>query len=298
MGHLIPPSIPLLVYGMLTEQSIAALFAATVVPGVIVGALYLVVNFIFVPRYLRPTPGVAEAEDLGVSWLRRTARDTKDAAGALLFPLIVLGGIYSGVFTPTEAAAVSCVYAAIIGAFVYKGLKIRNTASSVVESTATTGMILILLGAGIFFTRVLLRVGVAEALAQGVLGISENTVILILAVNVLLLFLGMFMDTIVLLIIVVPLIMPLFDAIGMNLIHAGAMIVLNCGIGLVTPPYAASLFIGARVAGAPVHAIAKPAMLFIGLGAIPALVLTTFIPQLSLWLPTLIVGPKIVGVAP
>jgi C4-dicarboxylate transporter DctM subunit len=156
-------------------------------------------------------------------------------------------------------------------------------------------MVVILVGSGMFVSRMLLRVGVAEAMAAFVLHISTNTVVILLAVNILLLILGMFMDTLVLLIIVVPLLLPLFDAIGMNLIHAGAMVVLNCGIGMVTPPYAASLFVGARIADVPVHQIAKPALMFVGLGALPVLFLTTYIPQISLWLPVLICGSKIVG---
>lgn len=298
MGHLIPPSIPLMVYGLLTEQSIAALFASTIIPGCILAFFYLIINFFFVSRWMHPVEPTGESTEVSGTWFKRTAHDTRSALPALFFPIIIVGGIYGGVFTPNEAGAVAVVYAAIIGFFVYKGLKLKNTWRSVVEAAGTTGMVVILVGTGMFFTRVLLRVGVAEAMTQFVLNISENPVLILIAVNILLLFLGMFMETICLLIIVVPLLMPLFDALGMNLVHAGAIIVLNCGIGLVTPPFAAALFVGARIAQVPVHEIAKPAMLFIGLGAIPVLALTTFVPQLSLWLPVLISGPEIVGVAP
>ena len=296
MGHLIPPSIGLMVYGLLTEQSIAALFASTIIPGCILAVFYLIINYVFVGRWMHPVEPTGESTEGSGTWFQRTAHDTKIAIPALFFPVIVVGGIYGGVFTPTEAAAVAVVYAAIIGFFVYRGLKLKNTLRSLVEAAATTGMVVILVGTGMFFTRVLLRVGVAEAMTQFVLNISENPILILIAVNILLLFLGMFMETICLLIIVVPLLMPLFHAIDMNLIHAGAMVVLNCGIGLVTPPFAAALFVGARIANAPIHEIAKPAMLFIGLGAIPVLALTTFIPQLSLWLPVIICGPKIVGI--
>jgi C4-dicarboxylate transporter DctM subunit len=294
MGHLIPPSIPLMVYGLLTEQSIAALFASTIVPGVLLAMFYIAINFVFVNRWMgERDPSVVDTRS--GTWLQRTASDTRIAIPALLFPIIVVGGIYLGVFTPTEAAAVACAYATLIGVFIYKGLRRQNTWKAILDSAATTAMVVILVGSGMFFSRMLLRVGVAEAMAAFVLHISTNTVVILLAVNILLLILGMFMDTLVLLIIVVPLLLPLFDAIGMNLIHAGAMVVLNCGIGMVTPPYAASLFVGARIADVPVHQIAKPALMFVGLGALPVLFLTTYIPQISLWLPVLICGSKIVG---
>ena len=302
MGHLIPPSIPLMIYGLLADQSIAALFASTVLPGVILAFLYLIINFLFVKRWMKPveqpTEQPTETTAPSSSWLRRTAKDTVSAFPALLFPVVIVGGIYGGVFTPTEAAAVACVYAAIIGVFVYRGLKLKNLLATFPEAAGTTGMLLILVGGGMFFTRVILRVGVAEAMTDFVLNISENPALILLAVNILLLLLGMFIDTIVLLVIVVPLLMPLFLAIDMNLIHAGAMVVLNCGIGMVTPPFAASLFVGSRVAGVPIHQLARPAMLFVFLGAIPVLFLTTYIPQLSTWLPTLVVGAEVVGLTP
>jgi tripartite ATP-independent transporter DctM subunit len=296
MGHLIPPSIPLMIYALLSDQSVAALFASTIIPGVILALLYMVVNFVFVKRLMIPADAGVTVGTETSNWLRTTIRHTGAAFPALLFPIVIVGGIYGGVFTPTEAAAVACVYATVIGFLVYRGLTAKGLYASLKEAMGTTGMLLLLVGTGMFFSRVLVRVGMAEIMTESILGISPSTVIILLALNLLLLLLGMFMDTMCLLVIVVPLLVPLFRAIDMNLIHAGAMVVLNIGIGMVTPPFAASLFVGARVADVPVHRLAKPAMLFVSLGAIPVLFLTTFVPELSLWLPSILVGPQIVGI--
>ena len=298
MGHLIPPSIPFLVYGLMADQSIAALFASTIIPGCLLAGAYLTINALFVKRWMKPATTVSDVTKFKDVFTKRTAKHTWQATPALLFPVIILGGIYTGAFTPTEAAAVSCIYAVLIGAFVYKGIKKGNLPNTIYEAAASTGMIIILVGFGMFFSRVMLRVGVAESMMNIVLGVSENPVIILLMINVLLLFLGMFMETLCILVIVVPLLLPLFDAIGMNLVHAGAMVVINCGIGMVTPPFAATLFLGARISGVQLHQIAKPALLYVALGALPVLFLTTFIPQLSLWLPVLLVGARIVGIVP
>jgi len=298
MGHLIPPSIPLLLYGILANQSIAALFVSTIIPGIIVTALYLIINFFFCSRWMKPTKETDESSKRGGVWSKQTAKHTRDCIPALLFPVIVLGGIYGGVFTPTEAAAVACAYGLVIGLFVYRRLNLKSLCSTTYEAAATTGMILMLVGGGIFFSRVLLRAGVAEVVIGFVLGISENPILILVGINILLLVLGMFMDTTCILIITVPLLLPLFSAIGVNLVHAGAVIVMNLGIGTITPPFAATIFIGARVSNLPVYEIVKPVSLFLVLGALPILILTTYVPQLSLWLPTLLCGPEIVGLGP
>jgi len=298
MGLLIPPSIPLMIYALLAEQSVAALFASTIIPGCILTIFYLIINFFFSKLWMKPVKKVNESSEIGEGWLKRTTKHTWIAFPALLFPVIIVGGIFGGVFTPTEAAAVACVYALIIGVLVYRGLTWKSLAKVFREALGSIGMIMILVGFGMFFSRVLLRVGVAEAMTGAILGITENPVLILLLINVLLLLLGMFMETICILLITVPLLLPLFDAIGMNLVQAGAVICINVGIGQVTPPFAVGLFLGARVGNIPLTKIIKVAILFITLGALPVLFLTTYIPKLSLWLPTLICGPRVVGVGP
>jgi len=300
MGLLIPPSIPLMLFALMAEESVAALFASTILPGCLLAAFYFVINFIFCRRWMHPVENSSvESVDISTGTrIRRFGKDTYVAIPALLFPVILAGGIFGGIFTPTEAAALSCVYAAAIGAFVYRGLTRKNIVPIVVEACATIGMIVILVGFGMFFSRVLLRVGLAESLVGSILGVTQDKFVILILINVLLLVLGMFMESICILLITVPLLLPLFEAIGMNPIHAGAMVCVNIGIGQVTPPFAVGLFVGARLSGVLVHQIAKPALLFITLGAIPVLLLTTFIPDLALWLPKLICGAKACGLAP
>lgn len=298
MGLLIPPSIPLMIYALLAQQSVAALFASTIIPGIILTVFYLIINFFFCRRWMKPVEKISESSEISGGWLKRTSKHTWAAFPALLFPVIIVGGIFGGVFTPTEAAAVACVYALIIGVLVYRGLTWKPLTKVFRGALGSIGMIMILVGFGMFFSRVLLRVGVAEAMTGTILGITENPVLILLLINALLLLLGMFMETICILLITVPLLLPLFDAIGMNLVQAGAVICINVGIGQVTPPFAVGLFLGARVGNIPLTEIIKVAILFLALGALPVLFLTTYIPELSLWLPTLICGPRVVGVGP
>jgi tripartite ATP-independent transporter DctM subunit len=298
MGLLIPPSIPLMIYALLSDQSVAALFASTIIPGCMIAGFYLITNFFFCKRWTKPVSGINEAGEISEPWLKRFARHTWVAFPALLFPVVIVGGIFGGVFTPTEAAAVACVYALVVGVFVYRRLRWGTLTKALRESLGSIGMIMILVGFGMVFSRVLLRVGVAETMTAAILGVTESPVVILLLINVLLLVLGMFMETICILLITVPLLLPLFDAIGMNLVQAGAVICVNVGIGQVTPPFAVGLFLGARIANVPLTQIVKVAVLFIGLGALPVLFLTTYIPELSLWLPTLICGPRVVGLGP
>jgi len=300
MGLLIPPSIPLMLFALMAEESVAALFASTILPGCLLAIFYFAVNFVFCRRWMTPVsaPKSTGNKTDTRAWVRRFSKDTYVAFPALLFPVILIGGIFGGVFTPTEAAAVSCAYAILIGIFVYKGLNLKNLKTVFVEAGGTIGMVVILVGFGMFFSRVLLRVGVAEAMVNGILSVTHSPVLILLLINILLLVLGMFMESICILLITVPLLLPLFAELGMNPIHAGAMVCINIGIGQITPPFAVGLFVGARLSGVQVHEIAKPALLYILLGAVPVLLLTTYIPDLALWLPTAICGPDVVGIVP
>jgi len=156
-------------------------------------------------------------------------------------------------------------------------------------------MVFVLIAFGTVFARVLTREGVAQLMATSVIGLFQNKLLILLMINVLLLILGMFIDGIPILIVVVPLILPLITDIDMNLVHLGAVIVVNIGIGVITPPYAISIFVGSRLSGVSYDKLVKPMLLFLFIVAIPVLLLTTYIPALSCWLPTLILGPKVVG---
>lgn len=163
------------------------------------------------------------------------------------------------------------------------------------SSLVTLGMVTLLLGLGTVFTRLLIREGLAQVMTDFVLGISQNKYAVLLMMNILLLILGMFIDGIPILIIAVPLLVPIAQQLGVNLVHLGAVIVFNVGLGVVTPPYAISIFVGTRLANVPYGMLVRPRMIYLFLVGIPALLLTTYIPWLSLWLPTLVLGKQVVG---
>jgi len=295
LGYLIPPSVPVLMYCLVAGQSVAAVFLATIIPGLLLASGYMVLNHFMAPHYMIPgveAPAIPEApaarvKEIGVSlWY---------ALPALGTPLIVLGGIYGGICTPNEAGALAVVYTALVGLFVYRQLTRRSVWSTFKTTIATLGMITLLLGFGTVFTRLLIREGVAQAFAGGMIQAFQNKYVVLLMLNILLLIMGMFIDGIPILLIVVPLIVPLVSEFDINLVHLGAMVVVNVGLGVVTPPYAMSIFVGSRLSGVPYEDLLKPMMFFLLFVGLPVLFLTTYLPALSCWLPTITVGPQIVG---
>jgi tripartite ATP-independent transporter DctM subunit len=295
LGYLIPPSVPVLIYCLVAQQSVAAVFLSTVFPGLILAGGYMLLNTFLVPKYSQPTGEIPELPTGVIGSLKEIATSGWSALPALGCPLVVLGGIYGGVFTPNEAGAIAVVYTLIIGAFVYKQLKPGNFWRVSKTTLITLGMITLLLGFGTVFTRFLIREGAAQALAESMIGAFQSKYLVLLMMNILLLILGMFIDGIPILIVAVPLILPLVSDIGVNLVQLGAIVVVNVGLGVVTPPYAISIFVGSRLSGVPYDQLVKPMLLFLLIVGIPTLLLTTYIPALSLWLPTSVVGPQIVG---
>lgn len=295
LGYLIPPSVPLLIYALVAGQSVAALFLSTVFPGLLLAGGYMLLNTFLCRRYMQPPKDIPALPNTFGGTMKEIGGATWGALPALTVPLIVLVGIYGGIFTPNEAGAIAVIVTLLVGFFVYRGLKGKNFWKSAQNTVATLGMITLLLAFGTVFTRLLIREGVAQALADGMIGAFQSKYLILLMLNILVLILGMFIDGIPILIIVVPLLMPLVREIGVNLIQLGAIIVVNVGIGVTTPPYAISIFVGSKMSGVPYEKLVAPMMIFVLAVAIPLLLLVTFVPPLSLWLPSVIVGPKIVG---
>jgi len=295
LGYLIPPSVPLLIYCLVSGQSVAAAFLSTVFPGLMLAGGYMVVNTFLCRRYMQPAKDIPVLPATFKGMLKELGVATWGALPALTVPFIVLVGIYGGVFTPNEAGSIAVVVTLIVGLFIYRGLRRKNFWRCAQDTVATLGMITLLLGFGTVFTRLLIREGVAQAWANAMIGMFQSKYLVLLMVNVLILILGMFIDGIPILIIVVPLIMPLISEIGVNLIQLGAIITVNVGIGVTTPPYAISIFVGSKMSGVPYEQLVPPMMIFVTLVALPVLFLTTYIPALSCWLPTVIVGTQMVG---
>jgi len=295
LGYLIPPSVPVLIYCLVAQQSVAAVFLSTVFPGLLLAGGYMVLNNFMVSRYMHPSGEIPELPQGFKKSIKEIGTSLWFALPALGCPAIVLGGIYGGVFTPNEAGSIAVVYTLLIGFLVYRELKAKNFWSTCKITLVTLGMITLLLGFSTVFTRLLIREGVAQALATFMMGAFKSNYLVLFMMNILLLIAGMFIDGIPILIIVVPLIMPLIEGIGVNLVHLGAIIVVNVGLGVVTPPYAMSIFVGSKLSGVPYDQLVKPMMIYLLAVGLPVLFLTTYIPALSCWLPTLAVGAKIVG---
>jgi len=290
LGYLIPPSVPVLIYCLIAQQSVAAVFLSTIIPGLLLAGGYMILNYLIVDKYMHtPTEEIhdmTKEEKMKAVW---------GALPALGLPVLILVGIYGGLCTPNEAGTLAVIYTLFIGLWVYRKLDKKNIWLSTHSALISLGMLFVLVALGTVFARVLTREGVAQLVATTVMGLFQNKFLILLMMNIFLLILGMFIDGIPILIIALPLILPLIQNIDMNLVHLGAVVVLNIGIGVITPPYAISIFVGSRLSGVPYDKLVKPMLLFLFVVALPVLFLTTYIPALSCWLPTLILGSKVVG---
>ena len=285
LGLLIPPSASQILYAWVTQQSVLKCFLSTVVPGVILVVLLCVVNFFLV----RNVPDLRLAErpqrfgrELGVrSWR---------AFPALLMPAFILGGIYGGVMTPTEAAGVAVIYAIPIGFFVYRGLDRRNFWQGLREASVTIGVVMVMVFMVLIVSRFLIFEDIPGLAKSLVYSVSDNPVVILLMVNLVMILIGMVMDDISGLLLSAPLLLPIVTSVGMDPIHFAAVLGVNLGMANITPPTAPLLYLGARVTGAPVNRMMKPVLIMIVFAWLPTLVITTFVPSVALWLPGLLFG--------
>jgi C4-dicarboxylate transporter DctM subunit len=296
LGYLIPPSVPALIYCLVAQQSVAAVFLSTVIPGLILAGGYIIVNTFICHRYYTPAKDAPKFPTTFMGSVKEIGVSTWVALPALGCPFVVLVGIYGGIFTPNEAGAVAVLYTALVGFFMYREMTMKGFWTCSKTTVLTMGMLCFLVGFGTVFTRLLIREGIAELMTQFILSISDNKYAILFMMNILLLILGMFIDGIPILIIIVPLILPLVQKLDVNLVHLGAIIVFNVGLGVVTPPYAISIFLGTKLSNVPYEQLVPPMMIYLFTVGIPVLMLTTYIPALSTWLPTLILGKAAVGI--
>ena len=276
LGVIIPPSIPFIMYGM---ASVSDLFLAGIVPGLMIGLLLMVYAVYHCKRYGEDKEKIhAEVKVLHDKGLLRVL---KESFFALLSPVIILGCIYSGVASPTEAAVISVFYALIISLFVYRSIRIRDIWSILVEAIRTFTPILFILAASTAFSRVLTLMQVPQTVSEFILNNFHSPVAILLIINVFLLIVGMVMDTTPAILILTPILLPIIQAIGMDPIQFGVIMVVNLAIGFVTPPIGVNLFVASSLTEVPVMQIAKKAMPMIGFFLV-ALLLITFIPAISI----------------
>ncbi|REC53975.1 TRAP transporter large permease [Rhodosalinus sediminis] len=279
IGPLIPPSLPLVVYGVVSSASIGQLFAAGLVPGVLMAAALMAM----VAWYARVR---GYGRDAGFAWavLGRTFRR---AFLSLLTPVIIVGGILAGLFTPTEAAIAACAYALVLGGPVYRTLTLRKIGAISRDTVETTAIVLLIVAAAAIFSWILTSNRVTEMVAEAILSQTQNVVLVLLLINVVLLIVGFFMEPVAAITILTPVLLPVVVELGVDPVHFGIMMVLNLMLGLLTPPVGMVLYVLARVADIRFEsAVRATAPFLIPLGAVLALV--TYVPAISMWLPELI----------
>lgn len=281
LGVIIPPSIPFIMYGTTTGESVSDLFMAGIIPGVIIAALLMIYSIVYCNKYGEDREKINKV----TGELRKNGlfKLLKESFFALLSPIIILGCIYSGVASPTEAAVISVFYAVILSVFIYKSIEIKDIFDVCVETIRTFAPILFILATSVAFSRVLTLMQVPQIVSEWILTNFSNKITILLVINLVLLAVGMVMDTTPAILILTPILLPIVTAIGVNPIQFGVIMIVNLAIGFITPPIGINLFVASSLTDVPVMDIAKKSIPMI-ICFLIALLLFTFIPSISLML--------------
>ncbi|ETP72702.1 TRAP transporter, DctM subunit [Lachnospiraceae bacterium JC7] len=278
IGVVIPPSVPMVLYAVIAEQSVNVLFRNGFGPGFAMGAILIII-------------ALTEARKLGYPKgtkfeIKTVLKTFIHAVWGILMPLIILGGIFSGYFTPSEAADVAVIYAIVIGFFVYRDLKPKDLMKIMMNSAKTSSVIMLIIGFSGPFGWVLANWKIPEAISKAVLSVSDNRFIILFLIGVIILIAGVFMETSSAIILLTPVFLPLIKAMGVDLVHFGIVFVVGLGIGMITPPVAINLFVASGITGLPITRISKAIVPYL-LGLILIFFLILYLP---LFIPALIVG--------
>ena len=280
IGVIIPPSIPMVIYGVGTGTSITGLFMGGFMPGILIGLALIALCYIYCKK--KGWRGTDE-----VFTMKEKLQAVWDAKWALINPLIILGGIYGGLFTPTEAAAVAAVYAFICGVFLYKELDAKKLYKTIANACSTTGTTMAIIGCATAFTKLLTIEQIPMKVTNVLVALSDSRVIILLLINILLLIVGMFMDTTPAMMVLAPILLPVARSVGLSPIHFGLIMVVNLAIGFLTPPLGINLFVASRVGNTKLEVVLKDIPMFIATMLL-CLMLITYIPAITETLPRLL----------
>lgn len=280
IGIIIPPSIAFIIYASLAQVSVADLFLAGLIPGLLLAGTFIVCSYLMIRKN----------KDIVVPRRysgREKLKAFKDAFWGLLAPVIILGGIYSGIFTPTESAGVAVIYGIFVGVFIYKELSFKRLVEVLVDSASSTASVMYIVAFATVFAYILTTSLLAQDMATGILGLSQEKVLLLLLINAVFLIVGFFIDTISAYFILIPVLLPVALALEIDPVHFGVIATVNLAIGQFTPPVGVNLFVASNAGKVPIRELVRSIVPFI-LSALVGLMVITFIPELSTWLPSLL----------
>ncbi len=271
IGVVIPPSVPMVLYAVIAEQSVNTLFKNGFIPGILMGAILIAISLYEAGKYNYPK-GAAFS-------LKNIFRTFFKAIWGILMPLIILGGIFSGYFTPSEAADVAVIYAILVSFFIYRDMNLKELFTIMKGSAKTSAVIMIIISCSGPFGWVLANWKIPEAIANGVLSVSSNPYMIMFLIAVIILIAGVFMETSSAIIILTPVFLPLVKAMGISLVHFGIVFVVGIAIGMITPPVAINLFVASGITGLPIEKISKAVVPYL-IGLIAVFFLILYVPML------------------
>ncbi|HKJ63619.1 MAG TPA: TRAP transporter large permease, partial [Hyphomicrobiales bacterium] len=279
IGPIIPPSLPLVIYGVIADTSIGQLFTAGLIPGFMMAFSLMIMVAYYARKRNYP-------RDVGFS-ISRFGKTLLHALLPLMTPIIIIGGIMGGIFTPTEAAIAAVAYSMFLGLFIYRTLNFKKILRVSMDTVETTAAIMLIVAASTIFAWILTANQVALHFSQGMLALTDNKIILLLMITVIVLVIGLFMETIAAITILTPVLLPVAVSLGIDPVHFGIIMILNLMIGLLTPPVGMVLYVLSKVANVPFERCVTATAPFL-VPLVTVLMLLTFIPELSMWLPTML----------
>lgn len=284
IGPIIPPSLPMVIFAVLAEASVGRLFLGGLFPGILMAIILMIMVFLYAKRRNYPRSSKPCVADVWKAF--------KDAFWALLAPVLLFGGIISGIFTPTEAAVIAAFYSLILGLFVYKEFNIRDLPKIILATVETNGVVLALVMTAVMFGWSFSVADVPQNLASGIMQISHNRIIILLTINIFLLFVGMFMEANAAIMILTPIFIPLLQSLGVSVTQFGIMMILNLMIGLLTPPVGIVLYVISNVAKVPFERVTRATLPFL-IPLLFVLLLIMLIPEITVFIPNLLFGPEV-----